>query len=74
MDKTLKKIRQRVILAVIWAFIAGVRCAVTTADYRKSPTNFDGGEILICAIALLGPIFLSCVIWSELKELEAPTN
>ena len=74
MDNTLKKIRQRVIFVVIFAFGTGILCANTIADYRKSPTNFDGGHILVCAVFLFGTILHSWIIWAKLKELEPPTT
>jgi hypothetical protein len=68
----LKKIRQRVIFVVIFAFRTGILCANTIAEFHKSPTNFDGGRILVCAVFLFGTIFQSCIIWSKLKEVEPP--
>jgi hypothetical protein len=71
-ENTLKDIRQRVILVVLFAFGTGMLCANTIADYRKAPTNFDGGHILVCAVFLLGTLFHSCIVWSKLKQLEPP--
>ena len=72
MNNTLKKIRQRVIYVVMYAFCTGVVLAFTFAKYRQSPTNFDGGYILISGVLLFGTIFHSWIIWAKIKELEQP--
>ena len=72
MGNNLKEIRQRVISVVILAFGTGILCANTTANYHRSPTNFDGGRILLSAVFLLSTLFHSWIIWSKLKALESP--
>ena len=74
MNNTLKRIRQQVISLVVLAFWAGQAIAYTIADYRKSPTNFDGGRLIVCAVFLFGTLFWTLVVWRQLKELDHPNN
>jgi hypothetical protein len=73
-NKTLKKIRQQIISTVVLAFCAGQALAYTIADYRKWPTKFDGGRLIMCAVFLFGALFWTIVVWRQLKELDQPNN
>jgi len=66
----LKKIRYRVLQVAIWALGTGIVFERTITEYRKSPTNLDGGYILLCGVSLCGLIFLISIIWVKIKELE----